>query len=65
VGGGTRQQQVYAHVKRLHRAHPDADGITIQGSAWRCESIVATLEQDLQTPWSTRASRGRGRFRSG
>jgi maleate isomerase len=48
--GGTRQQQVYAHVRRLHRAHPDADGITIQGSAWRCESIVATLEQDLQIP---------------
>ena len=43
-------QQVYAHVKRLYRAHPDADGIYIQGSAWRCESIVATLEQDLQIP---------------
>jgi maleate isomerase len=43
-------QQVYAHVKRLHRAHPDADGIYIQGSAWRCESIVETLEQDLQIP---------------
>jgi maleate isomerase len=43
-------EQVYTHVKKLYRANPGADGIYIQGSAWRCESIVDVLEQDLQIP---------------
>ena len=43
-------EMVYAHVKRLVRENPGADGIYIQGSAWRCERIVETLEQDLQLP---------------
>jgi maleate isomerase len=43
-------EMVYAHIKKLVRANPGADGIYIQGSAWRCERIVEVLEQDLQMP---------------
>jgi maleate cis-trans isomerase len=43
-------EQVYAHVKKLFRENPGADGIYIQGSAWRTEGIVEILEQDLQVP---------------
>jgi maleate isomerase len=41
---------VYAHIKKLFLSNPGADGIYIQGSAWRTEGIVETLEQDLQVP---------------
>lgn len=41
---------VYAHIKKLFLENPGADGIYIQGSAWRTEGIVETLEQDLQVP---------------
>lgn len=41
---------VYAHIQRLFLQNPGADGIYIQGSAWRTEGIVETLEQDLQVP---------------
>jgi maleate isomerase len=43
-------EMVYAHVKKLVRDNPGADGIYIQGSAWRCERIIDVLEQDLQLP---------------
>jgi maleate isomerase len=48
--GHISPEQVYAHVKKLFRENKGADGIYIQGSAWRCESIVELLEQDLQVP---------------
>lgn len=41
---------VYAHVKKLFLDSPGANGIYIQGSAWRTERIVEMLEQDLQVP---------------
>jgi len=43
-------ETLYAHLKRLFRAHKGADGIYIQGGAWHTESIVEVLEQDLQVP---------------
>lgn len=43
-------EMVYSHIKKLVRENPGADGIYIQGSAWRCEKIVEVLEQDLQMP---------------
>jgi maleate cis-trans isomerase len=43
-------EQVYAHVKKLFLANKGADGVYIQGSAWRCEEIVDVIEQDLQVP---------------
>jgi maleate isomerase len=43
-------EMLYAHVKKLHRRSPKADGIYIQGSAWRVERVVDLLEQDLGLP---------------
>ena len=43
-------ETVYAHIKKLFLKHKGADGIYIQGSAWRTEGIVEMLEQDLQVP---------------
>jgi maleate cis-trans isomerase len=48
--GQISPEACYAHVKRLFRAHKGADGIYIQGGAWRTEGIIETLEQDLQVP---------------
>jgi maleate cis-trans isomerase len=41
---------LYAHIKKLYRRCPKADGIYIQGSAWRVERVVGLLEQDLGLP---------------
>ena len=43
-------ETLYAHIKRLFRENKGADGIYIQGGAWHTESIVETLERDLQVP---------------
>jgi maleate cis-trans isomerase len=43
-------ETLYAHVKRLYRRHPDADGVYIQGGGWQTARIVALLEQDLGIP---------------
>jgi maleate cis-trans isomerase len=48
--GQISPERLYAHIKRLFREHKGADGIYIQGGAWRTESIVEILEQDLQVP---------------
>jgi maleate isomerase len=48
--GQISPESCYAHIKRLFRAHKGADGIYIQGGAWRTEGIVQMLEQDLQVP---------------
>jgi maleate cis-trans isomerase len=41
-------ETLYAHVKRLHRKHPNADGVYIQGGGWQtaCERWWF-LEKDL------------------
>lgn len=43
-------ETLYAHVKRLHREHPDADGIYIQGGGWQTVRVVEMLENDLGVP---------------
>jgi maleate isomerase len=43
-------ETLYAHVKRLHRKHPDADGIYIQGGGWQTVRVVELLERDLGVP---------------
>jgi maleate isomerase len=48
--GQISPEACYAHVKKLFRANKGADGIYIQGGAWRTEGIVEILEQDLQVP---------------
>jgi maleate isomerase len=48
--GQISPETCYAHIKRLFLANKGADGIYIQGGAWRTEGIVETLERDLQVP---------------
>jgi maleate cis-trans isomerase len=48
--GQISPEACYSHIKRLFREHKGADGIYIQGGAWRTEGIVEILEQDLQVP---------------
>jgi maleate isomerase len=48
--GQISPEACYAHIKKLFRANKGADGIYIQGGAWRTEGIVQILEQDLQVP---------------
>jgi maleate isomerase len=43
-------ETLYAHVKRLHRKHPGADGIYIQGGGWQTVRVVELLERDLGIP---------------
>jgi maleate isomerase len=48
--GQISPQACYAHIRKLFLANKGADGIYIQGGAWRTEGIVELLEQDLQVP---------------
>ena len=43
-------ETLYAHVKRLFRQHPDADGVYIQGGGWQTARVVDLLEKDLGIP---------------
>jgi maleate cis-trans isomerase len=43
-------ETLYAHIKRLHRKHPGADGIYIQGGGWQTVRVVELLEKDLGIP---------------
>ena len=43
-------EALYAHVKRLYRAHPEADGVYIQGGGWQTARVVELLEKDLGIP---------------
>jgi maleate isomerase len=43
-------EALYAHVKKLWRKNPGADGIYIQGGGWQTARVVALLEKDLQVP---------------
>jgi maleate isomerase len=43
-------ERLYAHVKKLWRTHPGADGIYIQGGGWQTTRVVELLEKDLQVP---------------
>ena len=43
-------ETLYAHIKKLLRKIPGADGIYIQGGGWQTARVVAMLEKDLQVP---------------
>ena len=43
-------ERLYAHVKRLYRAHRNADGVYIQGGGWQTARVVELLEKDLGIP---------------
>jgi len=48
--GHISSHQVYAHIRRTVLAHPKADGIYIQGNAWRVLDIIETVERDFGVP---------------
>jgi maleate isomerase len=48
--GQISPEECYAHIKKLFQQTKGADGIYIQGGAWRTEGIVEMLERDLQVP---------------
>ena len=51
MAGQISGEECYAHIKALFRNHRGgADGIYIQGGAWRTEGIVEMLERDLHVP---------------
>ncbi|MEK9929399.1 MAG: hypothetical protein VW557_01490 [Rhodospirillaceae bacterium] len=41
---------VYAHIRKNMLRHPRADGIYIQGNAWRVINIIDKLETDFGVP---------------
>jgi len=43
-------EQVYVHAKKAFLRNPEAEGIYIQGSKWRCLEIIDTIEQDCGVP---------------
>lgn len=43
-------ETLYAHVKRLYRKNPSADGVYIQGGGWQTARVVAMLEKDIGIP---------------
>jgi maleate cis-trans isomerase len=48
--GRLASTEVYAHTRKAFLKHPDADGIYMLGSGWRCLDILEPLEQDLEIP---------------
>jgi maleate cis-trans isomerase len=48
--GTLSSKQVYAHVRKTFLDHPGADGIYLQGNAWRVLDIIAMLEADFGVP---------------
>ncbi len=48
--GQISSQQVYSFVRDTFLAHPGADGIYIQGNAWRVLDIIDMVERDFGIP---------------
>jgi maleate cis-trans isomerase len=48
--GRLASQEIYAHTRKAFLKHPDADGIYMLGTGWRCLDIIRLLEEDLQVP---------------
>lgn len=48
--GRLASQEIYAHTRKTFLKHPDADGIYMLGTGWRCLDIIHLLEEDLQVP---------------
>ncbi len=43
-------ERIYDHVRGLFAKHPEAEGVYLLGSAWKCLEIIAPLEQALGVP---------------
>jgi maleate cis-trans isomerase len=48
--GRLASQEIYAHARRAFLKQPQADGIYMLGTGWRCLDIIRLLEEDLQVP---------------
>jgi len=48
--GRLASQEIYAHTRKAFLKHPEADGIYMLGTGWRCLDIIRLLEEDLQVP---------------
>ena len=48
--GRLAAQEIYAHTRKAFLKYPDADGIYMLGTGWRCLDIIRLLEEDLQVP---------------
>jgi maleate cis-trans isomerase len=48
--GRLASTEIYGHTRQAFLKHPDADGIYMLGTGWRCLDIVHMLEEDLQVP---------------
>ena len=48
--GRLAAQEIYAHTHKAFLKHPNADGIYMLGTGWRCLDIIRLLEEDLQIP---------------
>lgn len=48
--GRLASTEIYGHTHRAFRKHPDADGIYMLGTGWRCLDVIHLLEEDLQVP---------------
>jgi maleate cis-trans isomerase len=48
--GRLASTEIYAHTHRAFLRHPEADGIYMLGTGWRCLDIIHLLEEDLQVP---------------
>lgn len=48
--GRLASQEIYAHTRKAFLKHPDADGIYMLGTGWRCLDIIHLLEEDLGVP---------------
>ncbi|HUF41243.1 MAG TPA: hypothetical protein VMR20_04760 [Verrucomicrobiae bacterium] len=48
--GRLASTEIYAHTRRAFLRHPEADGIYMLGTGWRCLDIIHLLEEDLQVP---------------
>jgi maleate cis-trans isomerase len=43
-------ETLYAHIKKLFRTNPGADGIYVQGGGWQTARVVGMLERGLEIP---------------
>lgn len=48
--GRLASTEIYAHTRKAFLRHPEADGIYMLGTGWRCLDIIHLLEEDLQVP---------------
>ena len=48
--GRLASTEIYGHTRQAFLKHPEADGIYMLGTGWRCLDIIRLLEEDLQVP---------------